>query len=1647
VIGYPITPSTEISETFEAARAEGQLNVWGKHPYFVEAEGEHSAQSGALGAALTGGDYISNASSSQGILYALESHYVTAGKKIGGFVLQVAARVVTKHSLNVMAGHDDIYALLPAGYTVLFGSNPQEAADLAAISYRTSAETLIPVANTMDGFATSHVMSEVLLPEPALLKEYLGDPSGRMACPTVAQEVLFGAKGRIYQLNRYLDRHADDFEAPDLVALRAHLASMESAVEADDAGALVDETAVWVPQDLRSQWRRAWLGAWAKGTRQRVPALVDPNNPGLTGPVQNQPDFQAGSVDHRTHFANAVPGLVRGAMADYSQLTGRDYAPVMAYDTEDADYVMVGLGSITDDVRAVIPHLRAQGLKVGVVSIKLLQPFPEAEFVAALGQAKAITVLERSDDTALTRLVTQALFRARSNAEATAAGTADPYPGIPPLPVSPHLTTAIFGLGGHDVQPRHLVAAFHAMAAPAPAPLIYLGSQFFSPNPKETMADLQERMRAAYPETEAMALTTEDNPELLPPGSLRIRFHSVGGYGTVATGKLLTDILAGVLGLHSKSAPKYGSEKSGAATNYYITLSPEPVLLTNAELEDVDVVMAPDHQVFIHTNPLKGLKDGGTFILQSDKAPIDVWRSLPAHARRAIVERNIRFFAIDAFSVARKHAPTPELETRMMGIAFIGAVIGHVDQISQGASQESVDAKVRDQITAKFGRKGEAVVEGNMSVIRDGMTATLQVNYRDPSFEEALTRPAGRTAARTVALSAAMCPAAAAPRPTALFDPEYYEDLAARPFREGTIGEAPVLPGSGMFIPSGSGAAKDKGIFRRTVPVFDPARCTGCLECGIVCPDTAIPVTVHEFHDLLRAAIDAADIPAAQRDAIVPYVHPWAEKCRGLYRNSKAANLRLGEVAVQAAEEFAEVRAIARNLDVIAASLAAFPAARTRPFFDAMEKSEPGAGGLFSAVVDPWKCTGCLQCVDVCGPSALTPAEQNGSLVEDLEARFERLGNLPATAKRFTADATAADGDLKRIILDRKTYYAMAGGHGACRGCGEVTSLRLLTSLNRALVEPRRRQHLKDLDGIVQQLRAKLDQLPGSADPARRARIEATIAELEHRQYLYEGGPTGDGPAPTVIANSTGCSSVYASTMPFSPYIDPWVNSLFQDAQALAVGIYEGIAADLAGEVKALRTARKELADAYDPAVDDVVAKTLAWRDFTPEERALAPTVMTVSGDGAAYDIGFGALSRVLAGGTPIKSVILDTGAYSNTGGQASTASFTGQDADLARYGRAHAGKKEQRKELGLLAMFHPHTFVATTSTALHAHFLRAAADLLAFDQGAAVMEVYTPCGTENGLPEDLSNAHSRLAVLSRMSPVFVHDPRRGESLPERLSLEGNPDLDKPWTTTTITYVDDDGTTQLLQTPLTPAEFAMGEVRFAKQFKRLAADHEAAGVPIAEYVELNASERQGKVPYILATDRKNRLFKVACSPAIVALVEDRQHHWATLRFLAGLGQAELEAGHRTELERLAAQYAEAQAARESSLDAIAAAMAELASSSSAAAVAPAGLGGALGAVGALAGGGAAPADSPAPSGGGGGQPIWLDPADEPKCNDCATCYQELPQLFEKATIVVDGQPQTVGRMKPGALDGFEVTPEIAKRIARVRATCDAEIIQ
>ena len=1137
-----------------------------------------------------------------------------------------------------------------------------------------------------------------------------------------------------------------------------------------------------------------------------------------------------------------------------------------------------------------------------------------------------------------------------------------------------------------------------------------------------------------------MALEVGENPPgLLPPEALRIRFHSVGGYGTVATGKLLTDMLSSMLHMHSKSSPKYGSEKSGAATNFYLTLSPEDVLFTNASLEDVEVVVSPDHKVFDHDRPLRGLVDGGTFILQSDKTPEEVWHSLPAYARAEIIAKNIRFLVIDAFAVAKKHAPTANLETRMMGIAFIGAIIGHVPAISGGADQEQVKELVQHEIHKKFGSKGIKVVEANMAVVYDGIDAAQPVNYAPYAADTHADTP------KTPVLSSRLSPLTSQSTPSALFDPAYFDDILGRPFREGWADQAPVVPGSGLFIPRATGSNKNKGIFRLQVPAFDETKCTACLECALACPDSAIPNTAHEIVDLLARAIRVSALCDDHKASLLGLVPQWADKVRAaLLDDPKAKDF--AEVVRATADIVPDVAP--EHLDAIVSCVKAFPVARIRPIFDVPEKKEPGTGALYSVVIDPWKCTGCLQCVEVCGPGALSPVAQDDELKVSLEATFAGLTELPNTPARFTADATAPGGDIKRLLLDHTNYFALAGGHGACKGCGEVTSTHLVTALSQALGEEKRVRHIAEVTALIDQLTAKAATVEGE----RRARIEAAIETLESRLYLYESGPTTQGPASMVIVNSTGCSSVYGSSMPSNPFTQPWLNSLFQDAQASAVGVFEGLAAQYIGEVRAKRIAELELADAYTDEAGKGLT-TLSWHDFTVEELDVLPVIMTISGDGAAYDIGFGAMSRVLASATPIKMMVLDTGGYSNTGGQASTASLTGQNSDLARHGRAHAGKTEKRKELALLAAMHPDVFVATAATALHAHFLATAARVLAYPHGSALLQVYTPCGFEQGFADDLSNARAKLAVRSRVAPLFVHDPLAGDTLPERISLDGNPEIDKKWATRTLRYTDESGKTAVVTTELTPAEFAYGEVRFAKQFRVLPVDAPNP-TPIADYVDLPYDARLGRTPYILA-EADGGLIKVEVLSAIVELVEDRQFNWQLLRFLAGR-DAELSAKDAQKaLDALQKEVASAQQAREEGIDQIAKALAALATAKDPSTVAIPAFGG-----GVPASGGPAPSAAPAPGNdpfpaasrpGLGpvpaGSPIWLSDQDVPKCTDCATCYQELPAIFEQTTIVVDGEAKNVSHLKPGALADLALTPELVAVMQRVKDTCDAEIIQ
>jgi len=481
------------------------------------------------------------------------------------------------------------------------------------------------------------------------------------------------------------------------------------------------------------------------------------------------------------------------------------------------------------------------------------------------------------------------------------------------------------------------------------------------------------------------------------------------------------------------------------------------------------------------------------------------------------------------------------------------------------------------------------------------------------------------------------------------------------------------------LVPPGTAALRDFSYIAPEIPEFVSDRCVGCMACVTECPDTAI----------LGKAIPASKVEGTLAEIEDPQRQSWV-----------------------------------RSHWV-----------RTRKYYEVPEKRGQ-EGALFGIFVDPTKCKGCAECVEVCDAldfHALKMVKKGEETLTRYRRAFSFFRKIGPTPREYINERALAD-----FMLAEDSALLYVGGAGSCTGCGEGTAIRMM---------------------------------------------------LAATGFVY--GPEGLG-----IVAATGCNTVYGSTYPYNPFLVPWSNSLFENAPADAMGI------------------------------------RARWNQKGWQDKKL----WVIGGDGALYDIGFQSLSRLLASGMDINVLVLDTQVYSNTGGQASTASFLGQDAKMASVGRTIKGKGEHRKELSNICLMHPDIYVAQTTPAHINHFYKAIREANEYP-GPAVINVYTTCQPEHGVADNLAAHHAKLAVESRAFPLFIHDPRKGDTIRKRLSLVGNPGQKKDWWTSpnsdkTFTFVD----------------FARSEGRFAKQF-----------------------DQDGKP--------SDRLLKTA---------EDRLRNWRTLQELAGL---------------------------------------------------------------------------------------------------------------------------------------------------------------
>src|SRR5262249_20995220 len=209
---YPITSSTTMGGGYQQEVANGVKNMWGEELAFIEPESEHSAATTCEGFAVAGGR-VTNFTSGQGLVLMKEVLFTISGKRLP-IVFHIGARALTSHSLNVHAGHDDVYAVSDCGWGVVYARNAQEAGDLALICRRTAEDTETPFLNVQDGFLTTHTIENVRLLEPDLMKMFVGPPSSKLRNLMDPQVPLMSGvvqnqdsymKGKIAQ-RKYYDR-------------------------------------------------------------------------------------------------------------------------------------------------------------------------------------------------------------------------------------------------------------------------------------------------------------------------------------------------------------------------------------------------------------------------------------------------------------------------------------------------------------------------------------------------------------------------------------------------------------------------------------------------------------------------------------------------------------------------------------------------------------------------------------------------------------------------------------------------------------------------------------------------------------------------------------------------------------------------------------------------------------------------------------------------------------------------------------------------------------------------------------------------------------------------------------------------------------------------------------------------------------------------------------------------------------------------------------------------------------------------------------------------------------------------------------------------------------------------------------------------
>ena len=527
----------------------------------------------------------------------------------------------------------------------------------------------------------------------------------------------------------------------------------------------------------------------------RARALT-PESPVTRGTAQNG-DVYFQAVESRNQFYDAVPDVVARYMGELGELTGRNYRPFEYYGAPDAEEIIVAMGSVTETIKETIDYLEAHGRKYGVVSVHLYRPFSEKYFFKVLPKSvKKIAVLDRTKEPGSLGeplyLDVKAMFQGKD--------------------MEPVIIGGRYGLSSKDTTPAQIVAVFDNLEQAEPKNDFTIG---------------------IVDDVTFKSLPIKKEISIVKPGTAECKFYGLGSDGTVGANKNTIKIIGNHTNKYCQGYFDYDSKKSGGYTCSHLRFG-------DAAIKAPYLVSTPDF-VACHVpsylrkyDVLKGIKDGGTFLLNSLWNAEETVKRLPEFVKATLAKKHIKFYIIDATKIASEIGLGGRTNTILQSAFFkITGIIPYEDAVKY----------MKDAIVKSYGKKGEKVVNMNYAAVdRGGEYEQVNVPEEWANITAKFENPNKDRLA-----------------------PEFVKEIAdvVNSQAGDTLPVSSFMPYVDGTMPAGTAAYEKRGV-AVFVPQWQPDNCIQCNTCAFVCPHAAIrPFLLNEE----EAAAAPAGLKLAQGKA------------------------------------------------------------------------------------------------------------------------------------------------------------------------------------------------------------------------------------------------------------------------------------------------------------------------------------------------------------------------------------------------------------------------------------------------------------------------------------------------------------------------------------------------------------------------------------------------------------------------------------------------------------------------------------------------------------------------------------------------------------------------------------------------------------